>query len=93
MQARAVSGMAQLDSGTRLHIQALAEFEASQPGLVSLQEHIHVGKCPPNSSVTARARFYAYQPGVYEIGNVKLRDALGGIIRMKPIRHSVYVHA
>ena len=93
MQAKAVSGMVQLDSGTRLHIQALAESETSQPGLVCLQKHIHVGRCPPNSSVTARARFYAYKPGVYEVGNVKLSDAEGGGISMKPIRHSVYVHA
>ena len=89
MQAKAVSAMADLDSGARLHIQALAELDAQMPGLICEQKALYLGECGPTSSLRATATFHAYQAGVYEIGNVKLCDSNGGQDDADSIKHKV----
>ena len=93
MQAKSVSAMADLDSGTRVHIQALAEAASTGPGLMCNQRIMHVGVCKPHSSTVVTTTFHGYQGGLYEVGNVKLFDANGNDVRSKSVRHTVFVSA
>jgi hypothetical protein len=63
-----------LPEQARLHACVLDTDAVENCGLVCLEERVHIGACAPNSQTSIAVPFFAFSPGLYEVGLVQITE-------------------
>ena len=63
-----------LPEHTRRHACALDTDAVDHCGLACLEERVHLGACAPNSQTSIAVPFFAFAPGLYEVGLVQITE-------------------